>query len=54
MCIRDRSSSNFPRYNRNLNSGNPIATDSEIRVAHQTVYHDAMRPSCLILPVIPR
>ncbi len=48
------SSSNFPRYNRNLNSGNPIATDKEIRVAHQTVFHDARRPSCLLLPVIPR
>ena len=28
------SSSNFPRYNRNLNTGNPIDTDTELRVAH--------------------
>ncbi len=47
------SSSNFPRYNRNLNTGNPIATDTEIRVAHQTVFHDAEHPSHLLLPVIP-
>lgn len=47
------SSSNFPRYNRNLNTGNPIATDTEIRVAHQTVFHDAEHPSHVLLPVIP-
>jgi putative CocE/NonD family hydrolase len=47
------SSSNFPRYNRNLNTGNPIATDTEVRVAHQTVFHDAERPSHVVLPVIP-
>jgi hypothetical protein len=48
------SSSNFPRYNRNLNSGNPIATDTEITIANQTVYHDADHPSHVTLPVIPR
>ena len=48
------SSSNFPRYNRNLNSGNPIATDTEITVANQTIYHDADHPSHVTLPVIPR
>jgi putative CocE/NonD family hydrolase len=47
------SSSNFPRYNRNLNTGNAIATDTEVRVAHQTVFHDAERPSHVVLPVIP-
>ena len=48
------SSSNFPRYNRNLNSGNPIATDTEITVANQTIYHDSDHPSHVTLPVIPR
>ena len=47
------SSSNFPRYNRNLNSGNPIATDTEITVANQKVYHDSLHPSHITLPVIP-
>lgn len=47
------SSSNFPRYNRNLNTGNPIATDTEIKVAHQTVFHDAQHASHVRLPVIP-
>ncbi|MDA1278914.1 MAG: CocE/NonD family hydrolase [Chloroflexi bacterium] len=48
------SSSNFPRYNRNLNSGNPIATDTQITVANQTIYHDHDHPSRVTLPVIPR
>ena len=47
------SSSNFPRYNRNLNTGSNIATDTDIRVAHQTVYHDLERPSHILLPVVP-
>ena len=47
------SSSNFPRYNRNLNTGNPIETDAEIRPAQQQIYHDSQRPSHLLLPVIP-
>ena len=48
------SSSNFPRFDRNLNTGNFQATDTEIRVADQTIYHDSDRPSHLTLPVIPR
>ena len=47
------SSSNFPRYNRNLNSGNPIATDTAITIASQTVYHNTEHPSHVTLPVIP-
>lgn len=47
------SSSNFPRFDRNLNTGNGSATDTETRIAHQTVFHDAQRPSYLCLPVIP-
>ena len=47
------SSSAFPKYNRNLNTGGPIATDTEIVKATQEVWHDALRPSRLILPEIP-
>jgi hypothetical protein len=47
------SSSNFPRYARNQNTGLPLGTSALVKKAHQTVYHDAQRPSCLILPVIP-
>ncbi len=48
------SSSNFPRFDRNLNTGHPIGLDAEIRVATQTLLHDAGHPSHIVLPVIPR
>ncbi|MCC6944493.1 MAG: CocE/NonD family hydrolase, partial [Thermomicrobiales bacterium] len=47
------SSSNFPRFDRNLNTGNPIADDASPRIAHQTVFHDAEYASHILLPVIP-
>lgn len=47
------SSSNFPRYDRNPNSGLPFGTDVKLLPAHQTIYHDAAHPSYLKLPVIP-
>lgn len=48
------SSSNFPRFDRNPNTGRPIATETELRAAEQTVYHDRRRPSHVMLPVVPR
>ena len=48
------SSSNFPRFDRNPNSGKPFGTDTELLSAKQTVLHDAAHPSHLVLPVIPR
>ena len=48
------SSSNFPRFDRNLNSGGSGGLDSEVRIARQTVFHDQARPSQLTLPLIPR
>jgi putative CocE/NonD family hydrolase len=48
------SSSNFPRFDRNPNTGKPIATETQTQVARQTIYHDLANPSRLILPVIPR
>jgi putative CocE/NonD family hydrolase len=47
------SSSNFPRFDRNLNTGHTLGMDSEIRVAHQTVHHSKAYPSHILLPVIP-
>jgi uncharacterized protein len=47
------SSSNFPRFNRNLNTGEPILGGSRTVKARQTVLHDAEHPSALLLPVIP-
>ena len=48
------ASSNFPRFDRNPNSGKPFGTDTELLPAKQTVYHDTERPSHLVLPVVPR
>ncbi len=48
------SSSNFPRYDRNPNTGATFATDSVTIPARQTVFHDQARPSRLVLPLIPR
>jgi putative CocE/NonD family hydrolase len=46
------SSSNFPRFDRNTNTGRVIATDGEHVVARNTVYHEAARPSSLTLFVV--
>jgi putative CocE/NonD family hydrolase len=48
------SSSNFPRFDRNLNTGKSAAEDATFVKAVNTVYHDAAHPSALILPVVPR
>lgn len=48
------SSSSFPAYDRNLNTGAPFGTSAEMRVANQTIYHDRRHPSALTLPVLPR
>jgi len=47
------SSSNFPRFDRNPNTGHPFGADAERIKATQTVHHDAERPSHVILPVVP-
>ena len=48
------SSSRFPLWDRNTNTGNDPATDTENKIAHQTIYHDAERPSHILLPIVPR
>jgi putative CocE/NonD family hydrolase len=48
------SSSDFPNFDRNHNNGRDYWSDSELRPARQSVFHDAARPSHLVLPVIPR
>jgi putative CocE/NonD family hydrolase len=49
----DISSSNFPMYDRNMNTGNPIGEDATGVKADQTVYHEAKYASYIDLPVIP-
>jgi putative CocE/NonD family hydrolase len=52
-CVRvDVSSSNFPRFARNLNTGESVATSKKIRIARQTVLHSASYPSHVKLPVV--
>ncbi len=48
------SSSNFDKFSRNLNNGEPLGTSDRIVVAKQTVYHGDRYPSHIVLPVIPR
>ncbi|MBV8572666.1 MAG: CocE/NonD family hydrolase, partial [Acidobacteriaceae bacterium] len=48
------SSSNFPRFDRNLNAAGPNADQMKIQKARQTVFHDERYPSAIILPLIPR
>jgi uncharacterized protein len=46
------SSSNFPRFDRNLNSGEEQAHATRIVKARNVIYHDSAHPSALILPLV--
>jgi uncharacterized protein len=48
------SSSNFPRFDRNPNTGGVFGESAELRRAEQTVFHDRERASRIVLPVVPR
>jgi putative CocE/NonD family hydrolase len=48
----DVSSSDFPNHDRNHNTGRPFWKDAELRVAEQHVFHDDVRPSRLLIPVV--
>jgi uncharacterized protein len=48
------ASSNFPRFDRNLNTGGEQASGTRWQIAQQTVFHDARHPSHVVLPIIPR
>jgi len=47
------SSSNFPRFDRNPNTGGVVADDTRLLKASQTVYHDREHPSHVVLMVMP-
>ena len=49
----DVSSSNFPRFAPNPNTGRPVATETELRPAVQHVLHDADHPTSLSLWALP-
>ena len=48
------SSSNFPRFDRNMNTGEDQAPARKSVPALNTIYHDVAHPSVLILPIIPQ
>ena len=48
------SSSNFPRFARNTNTGNLVAEDASFKPAMQTILHDSQHPSHITLPIVPR
>jgi hypothetical protein len=48
------SSSNFPRFDRNLNTGKVVEDETEIRRASQMIYHDRNYHSYVLLPVLPK
>lgn len=47
------SSSNFPRFDRNPNTGHTFGADAEMQPATQTVHHEPEYASHILLPVIP-
>ena len=49
----DITSSSFPRWDRNPNTGRPIGVDAELLPARQTILHDRAHPSRIVLPVLP-
>jgi putative CocE/NonD family hydrolase len=50
----DVTSSHFPRFARNLNTGGDIATECKPLIVRQRIFHSTECPSALILPVVPR
>jgi putative CocE/NonD family hydrolase len=50
----DVSSSNFPRFDVNPNTGGPLGRDRRTQVAEQRIYHDLNHPSCIMLPRVER
>jgi putative CocE/NonD family hydrolase len=47
------TSSNFPRWDRNLNSAESPETGAQPETAFNTVFFDPQHPSHILLPVIP-
>ena len=48
------SSSAFPKFDRNLNTGAPLGVATEMVVAEQRIYHDEEHPSIVVLPLLPK
>jgi putative CocE/NonD family hydrolase len=49
----DVTSSSFPRFSRNLNTGEDVGTGTRMEIARQTVLHTSEYPSHVLLPIVP-
>ena len=49
----DISSSNFPRFDTNPNTGEPLGKNRRVVTADNTIHHSASFPSRIILPIAP-
>jgi putative CocE/NonD family hydrolase len=49
----DVTSSHFPQFDRNPNTGEPFGTSAKVRVAKQTIQHSSAYPTHILLPVVP-
>jgi predicted acyl esterase len=49
----DITSSNFPQFDRNPNTGDPLGSSARIRIALQTIHHGGKNLSQIVLPVVP-
>jgi putative CocE/NonD family hydrolase len=47
------SSSAFPKFDRNFNTGGSLGKDTAGVIADQALYHDRARPSQIVLPIVP-
>jgi putative CocE/NonD family hydrolase len=50
----DLTSSHFPQFDRNPNTGEPFGKSVKVKVANQTIHHSNVHPSYVVLPVIPQ
>jgi putative CocE/NonD family hydrolase len=50
----DLSSSNFPRFDVNPNTGEPLNDHRRWQNAVNTIHHDRPHPSHLLLPIVPK
>jgi putative CocE/NonD family hydrolase len=50
----DISSSNFPRFDVNPNTGEPLQEHRRTAIATNTIHHDAKHPSHIVLPTVPQ
>jgi putative CocE/NonD family hydrolase len=48
----DITSSNFPQFDRNPNTGDPLGTSARVRIANQTIHHGGAQASYIRLPVV--